>query len=229
MDSNTKTEILTYINALIAEYDKYVDEDGNIRENIVDKRTAEYCIKENKFCLISLVNRYTELRDYLQSLGISLDTHKDHDESLDLSDLCTDDEETQESITRGTAANSDENVLTPLDHRDNSDRNALTAMNNCDDNTLPLSEQALSCNSSNVKEYKCDKCDLTFIHRTKLKRYKATHKKENLYSCEICEKGFATKRTLRWDTLGGHGVHGSKKVSQNTKITCRIPFTKTPQ
>ena len=112
------------------------------------------------------------MRDYLRGLGLCLDTHKEHDESIDLSDLCTDGEETQESITRGTAANNDENVLTPMDHADNnsSDRNVLSAMNNCDNNALSLSEQALSCNSSNVKEYKCVICDLSFTHRTKLNR-----------------------------------------------------------
>ena len=178
MDSNTKTEILTYINALIVEYEKYVDEDGNIRENI-PKRMAEYYIEKNQCCLRSLVNRYSELRDYLQSLGISLDMLNDHDELMDLSDLCTYDEETLESITRGTAANNDENMLTPMDHTEDnsSDRNVLTAMNNCDNNALPLSEQAFSCNSSSVKEYKCDKCDLTFTRRAKLKRHKDTHTK----------------------------------------------------
>ena len=59
-------ELLEYLDGLIKEYDKYVDEDGNFREDVADKQSAEIAVEEIQLRYNSFVNKNPLLRELLQ-------------------------------------------------------------------------------------------------------------------------------------------------------------------
>ena len=59
-------ELLEYLDGLIKEYDKYVDEDGNLREDVADKQSAERAVEEIQLCYNSFVNTNPILRELSQ-------------------------------------------------------------------------------------------------------------------------------------------------------------------
>ena len=50
-------ELLEHLDGLIKEYDKYVDEDGNLREDVADKQSTERAVEEIQFRYNSFVTQ----------------------------------------------------------------------------------------------------------------------------------------------------------------------------
>ena len=59
-------ELLEYLDGLIKEYDKYVDEDGNLREDVTDKQSTERAVEEIQLRYNSFVNKNPILRELSQ-------------------------------------------------------------------------------------------------------------------------------------------------------------------
>ena len=59
-------ELLEYLDGLIKEYDKYVVEDGNLREDVTDKQSAEIAVEEIQLRYNSFVNTNPLLRELSQ-------------------------------------------------------------------------------------------------------------------------------------------------------------------
>ncbi|XP_069690754.1 zinc finger protein 420-like isoform X3 [Periplaneta americana] len=60
----------------------------------------------------------------------------------------------------------------------------------------PLKEHHLA-NHSDLKIYKCDKCDRNYSSLSWLAIHKATHSKETLFLCDVCGKVFKCMKNLR--------------------------------
>ena len=59
-------ELLEYLDGLIKEYDKYVDEDGHLREDVTDKQSTERAVEEIQLRYNSFVNANPLLRELSQ-------------------------------------------------------------------------------------------------------------------------------------------------------------------
>ena len=59
-------ELLEYLEGLIKEYDKYVDEDGNLRGDVADKQSIELAVEEIQLRYNSFVNTNPLLRELSQ-------------------------------------------------------------------------------------------------------------------------------------------------------------------
>ena len=57
---------LEYLDTLIEEYDKYVDEDGSLREDMADKEAIDYKLAVIQFCFDYMITKNPHLSIYLQ-------------------------------------------------------------------------------------------------------------------------------------------------------------------
>ena len=219
--------VLEYLDTLIEEYDKYVDEYGSLREDMADKETIDYKLAVNQFCFDYMITNYPHLRFYLQDdkkLTAATEngiTDKNTDSSFknkqkslchqqNNPDPASSEDNVSKCCTQMHSQTAECHVKQQCTMRKKCEKprkwKIYICGKCCKKFISPRTLDHHICNYSCKRPYRCDCCSRSLPSHSDLRRHIGIHSGRRPHKCNICKVTFVEKLSL------SHHMHGHQRA-----------------